>query len=300
MLTLSCFAANAIFARAAASLGHATAIVLDEAGTRVTRSRALPTAPSARSGIPIKHISENEDDGPPPLVREGGGFIFTDRSAVALERMERMHSAGPPLICSQHVQGLGRGKGPPKAVQVKAVKAAPPQAVPPIPELDLKVLISSKVSPPPHPPHSSSLTLPSTAESWPPPPPHASGQGYAPQGISRPSIHPCLQYMTREPQADFSRAGHRYAALVVRRKHTVHHVMLSTRFSELTPSARHPRRMLAIPTSGGHRHELRSIEKARTRRNRFPESNRCAPAFCDFSRNFVYLLMFFRHPVKPI
>jgi hypothetical protein len=83
--------------------------------------------------------------------------------------MERMHSAaGPPLICSLHVQGLGRGKAPPKAVQVKAVKAAPPQAVSPIPELDLKVLISSKVSPPPHPPHSSSLTLPSTAESWDP------------------------------------------------------------------------------------------------------------------------------------
>jgi hypothetical protein len=202
--------------------------------------------------------------------------------------------------------GPGAKKGPVKAVQVKAVQvkavkaappqAAPPPAVPPIPELDLKALISSKVSPPPHPPHSSSLTLPSTAESWAPPPPHASGQGYAPQGISRPSIHPCLQYMTREPQADFSRAGHRYAALVVRRKHTVHHVMLSTRFSELTPSARHPRRMLAIPTSGGHRHELRSIEKARTRRNRFPESNRCAPAFCDFSRNFVYFLMFFLAP----
>ena len=105
-----------------------------------------------------------------------------------------------------------------------------------------------------------------------------------------------LQYMTREPQADFSRAGHRYAALVVRRKHTVHHVILSTRFSELTPCARHPRRMLAIPTGGGHRRELRSIEKARTSRNRFQRTSRFAPAFCDFSRNFVDFLMFFLAP----
>ncbi len=93
LMTLSCFAANAIFARAAASLGHATAIVLD-AGTCIPRCRALPAAPSARSGIPIKHISEDEDDGPPPLVREEG--VFTDRSAVALERMERRGRAVPP------------------------------------------------------------------------------------------------------------------------------------------------------------------------------------------------------------
>ena len=74
-------------------------------------------------------------------MREEGGFIFTDRSAVALECMERMHSAGPPLICCLHLQGLGRRKATPKAVQVKAVqvkavqvkavKAAPPQAAPP-------------------------------------------------------------------------------------------------------------------------------------------------------------------------
>jgi hypothetical protein len=38
-------------------------------------------------------------------------------------------AAGPPLICSMHVQGLGRGYGvvPPKAVPPKAV---PPKAVP--------------------------------------------------------------------------------------------------------------------------------------------------------------------------
>ncbi len=61
-----------------------------------------PAAPSARSGIPIKHISEalDKDDGHPPLVRdkhtEEGGFVFTDcAAAVALERMERMDAVDP-------------------------------------------------------------------------------------------------------------------------------------------------------------------------------------------------------------
>ncbi len=79
-----------------------------------------------------------------------GGFIFADcAAAVALERMERMDSvdpaAGPPLICHMHVQGLGRCHGviqakavPPKAVPPKAISL---KAVPPISELNHKVLI---------------------------------------------------------------------------------------------------------------------------------------------------------------
>jgi hypothetical protein len=83
-----------------------------------------------------------------------GGYIFADcASAAALERTERMDSvdpaAGPPLICSVHVQGLGRGYG------VVSPKAIPPKAVTvvtPISELDLKIVIPSKVTPTPPPP----------------------------------------------------------------------------------------------------------------------------------------------------
>jgi hypothetical protein len=62
--------------------------------------------------------------------------------------------AGPPVICWSHVQGLGRGKAQctnKSAVanskrlreQRKAESGAPPMVIPPIPELDMKRLISA-------------------------------------------------------------------------------------------------------------------------------------------------------------
>jgi hypothetical protein len=76
----------------------------------------------------------------------------------------------------------------------------------------------------------------------------------------------------------------------------------SSRFPELTPCTRqwgrHLRMMLAIPTGGGHRRELRSIDKARTSRNRFQECSRFTPAYCDFSRNFMDFFMFFLAPSR--
>ncbi len=76
---------------------------------------ALPTAPSARTGIPVKqaqglHSSSENDDEPPQLVSgcfEGGDTM----AAMCIERMERKGAAaGPPVICWAHVQGLGRGQ----------------------------------------------------------------------------------------------------------------------------------------------------------------------------------------------
>jgi hypothetical protein len=133
----------------------------------VNRAPALPTAPSARNGIPVKHAqglhsSSEDDDEPPQLVSgcfEGGDTM----AAMCIERMERKGAAaGPPVICWAHVQGLGRGQaasyGAPCTNQAaefnsrrikeprKAEAGAPPVLIPPIPELDQQRLISSKVS----------------------------------------------------------------------------------------------------------------------------------------------------------
>jgi hypothetical protein len=130
----------------------------------VNRAPALPTAPSARNGIPVKqaqglHSSSDDDNEPPQLV--SGGFEGSDTmAAMCIERMKsKGTAAGSPVICWAHVQGLGRGQaasyGAPCTNQAaeldsreqrKAEAGAPPVLIPPIPELDQQRLISSKVS----------------------------------------------------------------------------------------------------------------------------------------------------------
>jgi hypothetical protein len=130
-------------------------------------SPALQTAPSARTGIPVKqaqglHSSSKDDDEPQQLVSgcfEGGDTM----AAICIERMERKGAAaGPPVICWAHVQGLGRGQAASHKAsctnqaaefnsrrlkeQHKAEAGAPPVLILPIPELDQQSLISSKVS----------------------------------------------------------------------------------------------------------------------------------------------------------
>jgi hypothetical protein len=134
----------------------------------VHQAPALPTAPSARIGVPVKqaqglHSSCEDDDEPPQLVSgcfEGGDTM----AAMCIRRMERKGAAtGPPVICWAHVQGLGRGQAASYGAlctnqataefnsrrlkeQRKAEASAPPVLIPPIPELDQQRLISSKVS----------------------------------------------------------------------------------------------------------------------------------------------------------
>jgi hypothetical protein len=82
---------------------------------QVITGSALPTAPSRRTGVPVKHAqglhSSSEDDDEPPQL-ESGGFEGSDTmAAMCIERMERKGAAaGPPVICWAHVQGLGRGQ----------------------------------------------------------------------------------------------------------------------------------------------------------------------------------------------
>ncbi len=82
---------------------------------------ALPTAPSARTGVPVKHAlglhSSSEDDDEPQQLVSGeyadeDGFEGGDTmAAMCIKRMERKGAAaGPPVICWARVQGLGRGQ----------------------------------------------------------------------------------------------------------------------------------------------------------------------------------------------
>jgi hypothetical protein len=68
------------------------------------QASALPTAPSACTGVPVKqaqglHSSSEDDDGPLQLVIgcfEGGDTM----AAMCIERMEcKGEAAGPPVIC---------------------------------------------------------------------------------------------------------------------------------------------------------------------------------------------------------
>ena len=112
------------------------------------------------------HSLSKDDDEPPQLVSgdEPPQLVGGDTMAAGvIERMERKGaSAGPPVICGVHVQGLGRGQaasyGAPCTNQAaefnsrrlmeqrKAEAGAQPVLIPPIPELDQQRLISSKVS----------------------------------------------------------------------------------------------------------------------------------------------------------
>jgi hypothetical protein len=80
----------------------------------VHQAPTLPTAPSARTGIPVKHaqgLHSSSDDDDEPLQLVSGGFEGGDTMAArVIERMEsKGASAGPPVICWAHVKGLGRG-----------------------------------------------------------------------------------------------------------------------------------------------------------------------------------------------
>jgi hypothetical protein len=133
----------------------------------VHQAPALPIAPSARTGVPVKHAqglhsSSVDDEEPQQLV--SGGFEGGDTVAtMCIERMERKGAAaGPPVICWAHVQGVCRGQaasyGAPCTNQAaefnsrrlteqrKAEADAPPVLIPPIQELDQQRLILSKVS----------------------------------------------------------------------------------------------------------------------------------------------------------
>ena len=76
--------------------------------------------------------------------------------AMTLERMERMDAGptGPPVLCAAHVQGLGRGLAGygaqcnenALAVNTRGLKDHRKAEAGPIKELDLKRLVSSKVT----------------------------------------------------------------------------------------------------------------------------------------------------------
>ncbi len=81
----------------------------------MNQAPALPTAPSALTGVPVKHAqglhsSSEDDDEPQQLVIVGfeGGDTM---AAMCIERIERKGAAaGPPVNFWAHVQGLGRGQ----------------------------------------------------------------------------------------------------------------------------------------------------------------------------------------------
>jgi hypothetical protein len=83
----------------------------------VHKAPALPTAPSARTVVPVKHAqglnSSSEDDDEPQQLASGGFEGGDTMAAMVIERMERKGAAErPPVICLAHVQGLGRAKQP--------------------------------------------------------------------------------------------------------------------------------------------------------------------------------------------
>ena len=119
-----------------------------------------------RSSVAQLHHSLSKDDDEPPQLVSGdvppqlvGGDTM---AAKCIARMERKGaSAGPPVICRAHAQGLGMARGQAASYgapctnqaaelnsreQRKAEAGAPPVLIQPIPELDQQRLISSKVS----------------------------------------------------------------------------------------------------------------------------------------------------------
>ena len=163
--------------------------------------------------------------------------------AMTLERMERMDAGptGPPVLCAAHVQGLGRGlagygaqcNDNARAVNTRGLKDHRKAEAGPIKELDMKRLVSSKVS--------STLSV-SFREPYDPPmarPPQAGDPPLArppqargpPRRRNRPSKTPrrqvqlslsvpCILYITTHAafrlKTQVPRA-HRYRALDVRR-----------------------------------------------------------------------------------
>ena len=135
-------------------------------GSVVRLAPAIPTAPSARSGAPVKHAEEHQysDDEPPELVSgEPQQFLiaWTDYMGGMVREFDRKVTQGPPVLCAAHVQYLGRGPSGNGAHcinnaaevnnwrlkdQRKAEAGAPPVPIAPIPELDTKRLVSSKAS----------------------------------------------------------------------------------------------------------------------------------------------------------
>ena len=106
----------------------------------------------------LLHSLSKDDDEPPQLVSgdEPPQLVGGDTMAAkCIARMERKGaSAGPPVICRAHAQGLGMARGQADSYgaelnsreQRQAEAGAQPVLIPPIPELDQQRLISSKVS----------------------------------------------------------------------------------------------------------------------------------------------------------
>ena len=78
----------------------------------VRRAPALPTALSARSGVPVKHAAEqSSSDESPDLVRgEPPQLIaWTDYMGGMVREFDRKVTQISPVLCAAHVQYLGRG-----------------------------------------------------------------------------------------------------------------------------------------------------------------------------------------------
>jgi hypothetical protein len=125
----------------------------------VHQAPALPTAPSARTGVPVKHAqglhsSSDDDDEPPHLI--SGGFEGGDTmAAMCIERMERK----------------GRGWRPPP--RADPAHFGPRPAASYFEQGIIHLLLSLP-----------QLTLWPTAVSWTPPPPASSIKDNAPSDAS--------------------------------------------------------------------------------------------------------------------
>ena len=143
--------ALAAFHRYLFSLGGFHPATVEARAVAITERRRVKQAQ-------LLHSLSKDDDEPPQLVSgdEPPQLLGGDTMAArVIERMERKGaSAGPPVICRAHAQGLGMARGQADSYgaelnsreQRKAEAGAQPVLIPPIPELDQQRLISSKVS----------------------------------------------------------------------------------------------------------------------------------------------------------
>ncbi len=106
-------------------------------------------------------------------------------AAMVFEHMLKGRTAGLPVICSVHVQGLGRGQAADygaycsnqaaegisrrREKQRKAEAGVPPMVIQPIPELDQQRFVSSKVASTCFSPCLVKRTWRPNAKSWNPP-----------------------------------------------------------------------------------------------------------------------------------
>ena len=130
----------------------------------VRRTPALPTAPSARSGVPVKHaadhqspFSSSDDEPPKPVSGEPPQFLiaWTDYMGGMVREFERKVTQGPLVLCAglagygaHCINNAAEVNNRRLKDQRKAEADTPPVPIVPIPELDTKRLVLSKVSHP--------------------------------------------------------------------------------------------------------------------------------------------------------